>query len=173
MKKFSSIISKILDFLFNEEQEQRSNDYDIALEFVLKIEGNESYDKWGGDTCFGITERYYPKQHKEIKTLKTREERVQYARIFYKKEFWDKANCDQLEYPLNIVVFDTAVNMGIPTAMKIEKLRTEIKPRNEESLMYLALRMFAYADIVNRNKKKRKFLVGWLNRCKELWRINE
>ena len=166
-------------FTTNTTQEQiledLPTDYNLALDFVLQIEGEKSYDRWGKNTSFGITERYYPAQYKEISSLKTREEKVQYAKKFYKKEFWYKLNCDLVEFPLNIIIFDTAVNMGPDDVIRFNKILTKRNSQELHSLAFLSLRMLQYTyNVVNEKNKdkkeeKRKNFLGWQDRCLQLY----
>jgi len=53
---------------------------------------------------------------------------VKYAKRFYKEKFWYRFNCDLMQFPLNIIVFDTAVNMGPDDAIVIQKRKSKIPP---------------------------------------------
>jgi len=85
-----------------------------AVRIVLKWEAgyvNDPADP-GGETKFGISKRSYPDL--DIKHLTE-----QQAIDIYKHDFWDACKCGQLPYPVAVVVFDTAVNMGSHTAIKM------------------------------------------------------
>ncbi|MBF0497700.1 MAG: hypothetical protein HQK58_14180 [Deltaproteobacteria bacterium] len=41
------------------------------------------------------------------------------ASEFYRREFWDKCLCDELPDQVAMAVFDTAVNLGVPRAVKM------------------------------------------------------
>lgn len=41
------------------------------------------------------------------------------AKLLYKRDYWDAAKCDQLPSPLNLFVFDAAVNQGAAPAIKM------------------------------------------------------
>jgi lysozyme family protein len=88
-------------------------DFDKAVQFVLsdKIEGgyvNNPADP-GGETNFGISKRAHP--NVDIKNL-TREGAI----AIYKREYWDPIGGDDLPAPLDLVLFDSAVNEGPGTA---------------------------------------------------------
>ena len=139
--------------------------YEMAFEFTLKWEGEKSYDKYGGETYFGITKRYFPKQYTTISKMEQVEDKVKYAKEFYKKNFWDKYHCNEVDYPLDILIFDTAVN--IPKAIKKGyKVLSDLSSQEKSAIVFLTMRIFEYLKRVNKNKGKRKFLRGWLNRCK-------
>lgn len=132
--------------------------FEKAVEVVLDFEGryyeNDPTDP-GGETKFGISKKAYPDVN--IKDL-TEEQ----AKEIYYRDYWQKTGCDELSYPLDIVIFDTAVNMGIGKAHLILL-------GNYDWRDYLFLRIKSYADII-RNKEifkqsglPKRFL-GWINR---------
>lgn len=88
--------------------------FDKAIKLILKWEAgyvNDPSDP-GGETKYGISKRSYP--NLDIKNLTE-----QQAKEIYKRDFWDTCKCNQLPYPVAIMVFDTAVNMGTGTAIKM------------------------------------------------------
>lgn len=90
----------------------KSRFYD-AVVLVFNHEGgyvNDPHDA-GGETNFGISKRAYP--HLNIKDL-TREE----AQKIYKDDYWNKIRGDSLPFPIALIAFDMAVNMGVKTAIK-------------------------------------------------------
>lgn len=85
-----------------------------AFEVVVGIEGgyvNDPKDP-GGETKWGISKRAYPAL--DIKNL-TRQE----AEGIYLRDYWLKCKCDQLKWPLNLFLFDSAVNQGHDAAIKM------------------------------------------------------
>jgi len=131
-----------------------------AVEFTLGWEGEkytEDPNDPGGATKYGISQRSY--KHINIKNL-TRENAI----TIYKTDYWDRCDCDNFSYPLDMIIFDTAVNLGCAEALKlkesVDKYYTEnIEARNMYWQDYLFLRLEKYAKIGNT-----KFLKGWLNR---------
>ena len=84
-----------------------------AVRLVFKHEGgyvNHPEDP-GGETKYGISKRAYPDV--DIANLTKYE-----AERIYKEDYWDKVMGDQLPAAIALVVFDTAVNMGIRRAVK-------------------------------------------------------
>jgi lysozyme family protein len=65
----------------------------------------------GGETKFGISKRTYPQL--DIKNLTLAD-----AKAIYKRDFWDRAQCDKLPQGLAFDVFDTAVNSGIGQSIR-------------------------------------------------------
>jgi lysozyme family protein len=134
--------------LLSTTQQFRAADFKKALELTLKNEGgyvNNSIDH-GGETYRGITRHFYPKW-KGWKIVDSVKLRLGYKKIincsvkvrrtvnkslanvqslypliekFYKKEFWDPLNLDKQEdQVLANMIFDSAVNLGIPATKKL------------------------------------------------------
>ena len=82
--------------------------FEPAVELILKHEGGyvNHPDDPGGETNFGIAKRSYP--NLEIDKLSEDD-----AKRIYKEDYWDKVRGDQLHPAVALMVFDTAVNMGI------------------------------------------------------------
>jgi len=131
------------------------NDFKEALNFVLKWEGGYSNDPNdpGGETKFGISKRSYPELDISKLTLEQ-------AKEIYYQNYWLKAGCDTLPYPINICVFDTAVNMGRRRA--IEFLNTYNDWRD-----YLLKRLYTYSKF----KQAKLYFRGWANRTLDLYKF--
>lgn len=65
----------------------------------------------GGETKFGISKRAYPGV--DIKALTLAE-----AKAIYRRDYWDRARCDELPHGVAFDVFDGAVNSGIGQAIR-------------------------------------------------------
>lgn len=130
------------------------NDFNEALKFVLKWEGGYSNDPNdpGGETKYGICKRSYPKLDISKLTLEQ-------AKKIYYENYWLKSGCDKLAEPLNIVVFDTAVNMGRSRAKKF-LVASEGSWRE-----YLLLRLYTYSKF----KLAKLYFRGWSNRVLDLY----
>ncbi len=87
--------------------------FDEAFQILLTLEGGyvDDPNDPGGRTNMGITERFYPDEHIESLT-------VDRARQIYKQDYWDRCCCDELPGPLNLLVYDTAVNQGPIVAIR-------------------------------------------------------
>ena len=95
--------------------------FDRAFRMVLELEGviskdsrdpgNTNKDGSPGFTVWGLSSRYNP----EI----TQDMSVEQAAEIYKKKYWIAAGCDELSFPDDVVLFDTAVNQGISTIKAI------------------------------------------------------
>lgn len=99
-----------------------TDNFNEVIDHVLKWEGgyvNDPKDP-GGETKYGISKRAYPKE--DIKNL-AKERAIE----IYKKDYWLASHCDKMELPVAIMVFDTAVNMGVVRAKKILQTALGVK----------------------------------------------
>jgi lysozyme family protein len=98
------------------------DNFDECLKMLLHHEGgyvNHPKDP-GGETNLGVTKRVYEKWGgtKDMKDLT-----VEDVAPIYKKEYWDRCKCDDLESGVDWAVFDWAVNSGTGRAAKaIQKI---------------------------------------------------
>lgn len=85
-----------------------------SIPILLEIEGqyvNDPRDP-GGETNWGITKRSYPNLNIKALTAEVA------AQIYY-DDFWTKAQCANMDFPLSGYVFIDAVNMGVVPAVKL------------------------------------------------------
>jgi lysozyme family protein len=127
-------------------------DFDTAIAFVFKAEGYYSDDKNdpGGKTKYGISQKAYPDLN--IQSL-TRQD----AEDIYRRDYWKAAGCDSMQWPLSLVVFDTAVNLGVKRAQRIEK-------ESFNWSEYLFIRLAVYSKLVKNSPRFGIYLRGWMNR---------
>ena len=98
------------------------DNFDECLKMLLHHEGgyvNHPKDP-GGETNLGVTKRVYEKWGgtKDMKDLT-----VEDVAPIYKKNYWNRCKCDDLESGVDWVVFDWAVNSGTGRAAKaIQKI---------------------------------------------------
>lgn len=87
--------------------------FDQCFDKLLGSEGGYSNDPKdpGGETNWGISKRAYP--NLDIKNLTQAD-----AKIIYKRDYWDRAQCDVLPPYVAYVLFDAAVNSGIGQAIR-------------------------------------------------------
>ena len=168
------------------------------LQFVLKWEGGltDDPDDPGGRTNKGITQREYDKFRKSKGLPPQDVAKISDDEVYeiYYANYWKAARCNELPAPLRLVVFDTAVNMGVVTSIKLlqqalnefliqdKKLKVDgiIGPKTLEAARsmnaaavakkMLEFRLYRYCDIVRNNPKLVKFLKGWVSRVMSLWR---
>lgn len=87
--------------------------FDQCFDKLISHEGgyvNDSRDP-GGETKYGISKRAYPQVDIKALTLDT-------AKAIYKRDYWDRAQCDKLPPQLAYLLFDAAVNSGIGQAIR-------------------------------------------------------
>lgn len=134
------------------------------MKHVLKWEGFISDDKndKGGLTVWGISSRSHKDAVFEMKRLieqGDKKEAYDIAEHIYWNVYWLKMGCDKQPYPLNIVVFDTAVNMGRSRA---KKLLDECFGWED----FLLLRLYTYSKF----KQAKLYFRGWSNRVLDLYK---
>ena len=137
-----------------------------ALQFVLKWEGgyvNNPNDK-GGATNKGITQNTYNnwlKKHnrpfKDVKNISNSE-----VEEIYYNNYWLAAGCNKMTSKLAVLVFDTAVNMGISRAKQFLKAAQWRYP--DKFIQAREEKYKEFAQYGNQNI----FLKGWLNRLNDL-----
>jgi hypothetical protein len=132
--------------------------FPYSMKFVFKWEGGyvNDPDDPGGETKYGISKRAYPDI--DIKNLTKAQ-----AKSIYHQDYWIPAGCDKLPWPLCLVVFDTAVNMGL-------KRVEQFKAKSDDWIDFVFLRLEFYADLAGRKPKHKKHIRGWLNRVTDLYR---
>ncbi len=137
------------------------DNFNRAMEFIFKWEGFRSDHPAdpGGLTVLGLASKYFPDEVSRMSGLPEAQARG-IAREVYRREFWDKCGCALLPYPLDIIVMDTAVNMGAYHALKL-------KERSADWRDYLLLRIERYLLI---GAARPQFLRGWINRAVDLYR---
>ena len=165
--------------------------FSYCLEKVLGHEGglsNHAADK-GGLTNFGVTQRTYddfrilrslPKQ--QVNGIDSHEVECIYG------AYWKDAKCDRIPEPLDLLVFDCAINSGAGRALKllqralginadglwgpvtVDSLYEEIAADRVTELchIYLNEREGWYHTIVGADPHQQVFLKGWLDRLAHL-----
>ena len=81
---------------------------------------NNPADK-GGETKWGISKRAYPSLDIADLTLDD-------AKTLYKRDYWDRAQCDRLPPAIAYQVFDGAVNSGIGTSIRWLQAAASVAP---------------------------------------------
>lgn len=163
-------------------------DFQPAFEKMIANEGGYKLhhvkgDR-GGQTYAGIARNYHEKwpgwRLIDANELNHPDLPLQVGR-FYKKNFWDKVNADQIESQVIAdSLFDFAVNAGYKVAVKLAQSVLELNQDgiigpislaklnacddNDFKVRYALAKIARYAEIVNRDKSQKKFLLGWINR---------
>lgn len=131
--------------------------FDKAVAFVLEVEGGYVNNRAnrGGETNFGISKRAYP-------WLDIRALGVEEAKEIYRHDYWLPGGCDRLAWPLCLVHFDAAVNLGIGQAGRMLR-----NLQVQTAAAYISAREDFYKSIVQAGSNA-AFLSGWLNRLRRL-----
>src|SRR6266568_4634329 len=100
--------------------------------------------------------------------------------LIYHGQYWEPLQCDQFGKPLDLVLFDTAVNHGVTRAVKILQtaltapadgvlgsvtLAAALGDSSEALAMdMLTARANFYSNIIANAPSQKKFANGWANR---------
>ena len=159
------------------------SDFDRALPIVLHVEGGfvDDPDDRGGRTNMGVTQGTYDAYRVSqglpvADVLHITNEEV--ADI-YRTRYWDEVGADTLAWPVNLILFDMAVNHGPVSAKRLMQMALDVKAdgvvgpvtlnavyaAQVDSLANEMLwqRVEKYRRIARGNQQK--FLPGWL------WRV--
>ena len=98
------------------------SDFDKAFTIVIGHEGgyvNDPQDP-GGETKYGISKRAYP-------AVDIAELGLEDAKRIYRDDYWDACCCDDYHWPLNLYVFDGAVNQGVQVTIKMLQAALDLR----------------------------------------------
>jgi lysozyme family protein len=161
---------------------------DECLEWLLPIEGgyvNDPVDR-GGATNKGITQRELDSwlKSKGRPTYNVADLTDVDCHDCYQDDYWLKLQADTFGKPLDLVLFDTAVNHGVSRAVKIlqETLllpadgvlgpvtvhSAQLDPAPVVALDMLIARAGFYTRIVQNTPSQARFSNGWANRLDKL-----
>jgi lysozyme family protein len=135
-----------------------ADNFDKALDFVLKWEGADGQVTvdTGGTTKYGISSRAYP-------TLDIPNLTLEQAKLIYRQDYWDEAQCNSVSWPWDIILLDTSVNVGVTQCMNWFN--------NSENWQDLLLRRVLHYVTLARKPKYQPYLRGWLNRTMNLFEV--
>ena len=159
-----------------------------ALPFILRWEGGfvDHPADPGGRTNKGVTQRTYnawrTRQGLDSRDVKLIGDAEVHA--IYESGYWVPPRCDLLGTPLDVVQFDTAVNMGPGRAVRFLQQAVgcgvdgDFGPATQRAVMacdggdavarYCNIREDFYRQIVARKPAQAVFLKGWMNRLNSL-----
>lgn len=170
--------------------------FEECLKFVLKWEGGWTPPQKGdpNPTNYGIIQSVYD-AYRERKRLPLRSVRfitMDEVREIYWEWYWLRSKADKLPQPLDLVHFDTSVNMGVGAAGKLlQRSINDCLPKEKwlkvdgvignatlsaaksvdakkVCAAYIKRRRERYHAIARANPEKQRFLRGWLNRVNDL-----
>lgn len=137
-----------------------NRNFDQAFSLTIGLEGEYSNDPSdpGGATRWGISQKAYPTLNIETLTIDK-------AKDIYLIDYWMRMDCNSLPSPLDILVFDTSVNVGIGAAKKL------LEKSDMDPLRFLLNRIEFYVELAKKSENARKFFRGWVNRVIHLYKI--
>lgn len=129
--------------------------YEIYTQDGIKYKRGSDGSIWefdpGGETRYGISKRSYPML--DIANLTKQE-----AAEIYWHQYWVEAGCDTMTWPLNLIMFDSAVNCGIGQALQF------LEESQGNPKQYLTLRRYFYQQL----HQFALYGVGWMRRVDQL-----
>ena len=134
--------------------------FDRAFDLtVIRFEGGAAYtndpDDPGGETKYGISKRANP----DVDILNLTKAA---AKEIYRHRYWNPIGGDEMPYPWDVIVFDTAVNLGVSRSLGF---KAEVSSPAEYHLERLAY----YMRLVAKRPVMVKFFRGWAKRVVQLW----
>lgn len=162
--------------------------FEASLPFILQWEGgyvNNPNDP-GGATNKGVTQKVYDawRRKQGLPTRSVKEIQDSEVQAIYDTGYWLPPRCNVLMDHLNLVQFDTAVNMGpgravrflqaaVGTAVDGDFGPNTLKAVDGSDLgatlvKYCDEREAYYRRLAQRNPRLNVFLKGWLNRLNAL-----
>jgi lysozyme family protein len=131
-------------------------DFQRSVDFVIdELEGGGKIaTDSGGVSRWGISSKAHPEV--DVVTL-TREGAIE----IFEGKYWIPSGCQNLTWPVNLVIFDCAVHQGVAVAVQISE-------NTVDHLEALLERMERYAHIAEVNLSERSYLRGWINRLVKL-----
>jgi lysozyme family protein len=159
-----------------------------SLPFVLRWEGGFANhpDDPGGATNKGVTQRVYDdwRRRHGLATRSVAQLEDAEMQAIYEAGYWQPPGCDLLQRRLDLVQFDTAVNMGVGRAVRmlqgalgcgvdgdfgpITRQAAETCDLGSALPAYCAARESYYRRLADARPRLRVFLKGWLNRLNAL-----
>lgn len=164
-----------------------------CMKYVFGEEGgyvDNPHDK-GGATKFGVTQGTYDSflkrnglPHEHVKNLK-----IERAHEIY-RGYWDAARCALAKPPLDLILFDTAINFGAGRAIQFLQKALNVKadkvfgPSTHDAFAKAGSHLTLAESIVNqrvayrymrvnKDPSQKVFLKGWLNRDRRLLAVVE
>jgi len=171
-------------------------DFEKAYKRTLKNEGGYSLIKVpgdkGGETYAGISKVYHPTWEgwRYINSDFSNDKIHALVYSFYREEFWNKIKGNYfLNQSVAESLYDFAVNVGYSRAVKLTQIvvgtkrdgiigPVTIKAINDKkpgvfNTRFTLLKILFYANLVERDKRQRKFFYGWVNRALKMMRPEE
>lgn len=170
--------------------------FHTCLDIVLGHEGgysNHPFDR-GGATNYGITQKTYDMWRREhhLSQRPVAEIEEQEVGVIY-GEYWADARCSYMPEPLDLLMFDAAVNHGAGRAIRLLQRalgaevdgvigRKTMNALHEDVVAYgiedvcrrcLDERAGFYDMIIRNDTSQSRFANGWMNRVEHLRELVE
>jgi lysozyme family protein len=162
--------------------------FTASLPFILRWEGGYADHPAdpGGATNNGVTQRVYDdwRRRQGLPERAVRQLEDAEMRAIYEAKYWLPPRCDLLQRQLDLVQFDTAVNMGGGRAVRMlqgalgcdvdgdfgpaTRAAAEACSLGTTIIVYCDAREAYYRRLAVRKPKLKVFLKGWLNRLNAL-----
>ena len=160
------------------------NNYEACLNFVLEREGgfvDDPVDR-GGATNFGITQRVFTEwlARQRQSPASVRDITSSEVEAIYRANYWNLVRGDELAAPLDLVMFDCAVQHGVGRAIKFLQAAvmveadgvfgpvtmrvTQDSPAVLVAARVMQTRKEFYAKIIANDPTQKRFQNGWNNR---------
>lgn len=158
--------------------------FDDCVQITFTLEGGYSNapGDHGGATQYGVTQAVYSAWRK-LKTQPVQDVKyITYAEAatIYFEQYWLPMKCDVLPPPVDLVVFDMAINSGNGRAAKMLQTAigvtadgaigraslaavAKLEPKTL-AIRYLDAREAFYHQLVANDATQQQFLNGWINR---------
>lgn len=160
--------------------------FDYAVAFILEREGgyvDDPSDR-GGATNYGITQATYDRYRarNQFAPQPVRDMPQSEARLIYLAEYWFAVSADKHPEPLDLVMFDAAVQHGVGAAIRMLQQVVGVPvdgicgpltlnaAQTYLSSAVLRHRREYYAEIIAGDATQRRFERGWDNRLLALTR---
>lgn len=162
--------------------------FEKCIPFILRWEGGfvDHPNDPGGRTNKGVTQKVYDdwrtrkgQARQDVKLIDEAE-----VHAIYESGYWLPPRCDLLLDPLDLVQFDTAVNMGVGRAVRLLQRCAGCEPDGDFGpatkdavaasdcgsmvAAYCDAREAYYRQLAAAKPKLQVFLKGWLNRLNAL-----
>lgn len=156
----------------------REDKFNRALRHVLRWEGGDTItnnpDDPGGRTRYGISERAHPDAWADGPPD------YDTAATIYHNDYWTPCNCDALPGHVALVLFDTAVNVGVDRAARL--LQEAVGARVDGIVGPKTIEAVRHADnaALNLSGKRAEyyasldmpeFVYGWMRRTLDTYAV--
>ena len=131
--------------------------FDKAFEIVIGLEGKPTNDPDdpGKLTVWGLSQRYNPQVSLDMT--------IDMAKGIYLRKYWEPSGCDDMAFPMDICVFDAAVNPQNDPNLPGGSMQELMNQHPENWQDYLFFRMHRYQRC-----SKAKYRNGHINRVLKL-----